>query len=87
MRVVLVRVPRVMVLAGLAPPWSWIRVQGALCGLQESKSWSMSRDGKLRDLTWKVGNETVTLQHSVNPMFACGLPAVKIRPWAASGFT
>ena len=52
-RIVLARVPRVMVLARLVPPGSWIQVEGALYGLQESpKSWGVSRDSKLRALSW-----------------------------------
>ncbi|CAE7419793.1 unnamed protein product [Symbiodinium necroappetens] len=54
-RIVLVRVPRVMVLAGLVPPGSWMRVEGALYGLQESPhSWGNFRDGKLQCLTWRT---------------------------------
>ena len=62
-RVVLVRVPRVMILAGLVPPGSWIQVEGALYGLQESpKSWGVSRDGKLKTLSWLCGGKRVSLK-------------------------
>ncbi|OLQ12847.1 Retrovirus-related Pol polyprotein from transposon TNT 1-94 [Symbiodinium microadriaticum] len=71
-RIVLVRVPRVMVLAGLVPPGSWMRVEGALYGLQESPhSWGSFRDGKLQCLTWctpsgeKVGLEQCAADVSV----------------------
>ena len=62
-RIVLVRVPRVMILAGLVPPGSWIQVEGALYGLQESpKSWGVSRDGKLKTLSWLCGGKRVSLK-------------------------
>ena len=49
-----VRVPRAMIQAGLCPSGSWLRVYGALYGLQESPhSWSLDRDKKLRSVTWE----------------------------------
>ena len=52
-RKVLVRAPRVMSMCNLLPANSWLEVQGALYGLRESpSSWGVSRDEKLRALTW-----------------------------------
>ena len=67
-RVVLVRVPRVMIMAGLAPPKSWLRVHGALYGLQESPhSWGCSRDGKLKQLSWVTpGGEKIWLEQTAS---------------------
>ena len=61
-RVVVVKVPRAMILAGLLPANSWLRVQGALYGLRESpSSWGASRDEKLQQIRWK-GSKDQTLQ-------------------------
>ena len=50
----MVKVPRAVILAGFAPPGSYIQVDRALYGLQEPPhSWSLDRDSKLRQLTWK----------------------------------
>ena len=52
-KVVVVRVPRVMVQAGIFEPDTWLLVQGALYGLRESPhSWGVSRDSKLSKLQW-----------------------------------
>ena len=52
-KVVVVRVPQAMIAAGLCPPKSWLRVFGALYGLQESPhSWSLDRDKKLKSVEW-----------------------------------
>ena len=51
-----------MILAGLLPANSWLRVQGALYGLRESpSSWGASRDEKLQQIRWK-GSKDQTLQ-------------------------
>ena len=58
-RKVLVRASRVMSMCNLLPANSWLEVQGALYGLRESpSSWGVSRDEKLRSLTWKGANGT-----------------------------
>ena len=52
-KLILVKVPRAVVLAGFAEPNSYIQVDKALYGLQESPhSWSLDRDVKLRKLRW-----------------------------------
>ena len=56
-KLILVKVPRAVVLAGFAEPNSYIQVDKALYGLQESPhSWSLDRDVKLRKLRWKGEN-------------------------------
>ena len=53
-KLIVVKVPRAVVLAGYALPGSYIQVDRALYGLQESPhSWSLDRDLKLRGLSWK----------------------------------
>ena len=52
-KLIVVRAPRVMVLAGIFQANTWLLVQGALYGLRESPhSWGVSRDSKLSKLTW-----------------------------------
>ena len=53
-KLIVVRAPRVMVLAGIFKPNTWLLVQGALYGLRESPhSWGISRDSKLSQLRWQ----------------------------------
>ena len=53
-KLIMVKVPRAVILAGFAPPGSYIQVDRALYGRQESPhSWSLDRDAKLRSLCWK----------------------------------
>ena len=53
-KLIVVRAPRVMVMAGIFRPNTWLLVQGALYGLQESQhSWGVGRDSKLGQLRWK----------------------------------
>ena len=53
-KMILVKVPKAVVLAGYAEPGSYIQVDKALYGLQESlHSWSLDRDLKLKGLRWK----------------------------------
>ena len=53
-KVVMVKVPRAVVLSGHAAPNTWIQVDKALYGLQESPhSWSLDRDQKMRCISWK----------------------------------
>ena len=56
-KVILVKVPKAVVIAGFAEPGSYIQVDKALYGLQESPhSWSLDRDLKLKKLCWKNAN-------------------------------
>ena len=53
-KLIMVKVPRAVTLAGFAPAGSYIQVHKALYGLQESPhSWSLDRDRKLAQACWK----------------------------------
>ena len=64
-KVIMVKVPKAVTIAGFAPQGSYIQVDKALYGLQESPhSWSMDRDRKLASVKWKgsTGSECVFQQ-------------------------
>ena len=58
-KVIMVKVPRAVTLAGFAPHGAYIQVDKALYGLQESPhSWSLDRDRKLANARWKGADGT-----------------------------
>ena len=56
-KIIMVKVPKAVTMAGFAPPNSYIQVDKALYGLQESPhSWSLDRDRKLGQVQWTGAN-------------------------------
>ena len=59
-KIIMVKVPRAVTLAGFAPHNSYIQVDKALYGLQESPhSWSIDRDRKLSQTHWQCADGSV----------------------------